>query len=90
MAITFDPAKRDWTLRHRGLDFLAAADVFAGPVYERIDARQDYGEIRVVTVGRLNGRMIVVGWTQRGEDRHVFSMRKANAREQARYAPHLS
>jgi hypothetical protein len=31
MAITFDPAKRDWTLRHRGLDFLAAERVFEGP-----------------------------------------------------------
>jgi uncharacterized DUF497 family protein len=28
--ITFDPAKRDWTLRERGLDFLEASLVFDG------------------------------------------------------------
>jgi uncharacterized DUF497 family protein len=30
MEISFDPAKRDWTLRERGLDFLDAAEVFDG------------------------------------------------------------
>lgn len=85
MAITFDPAKRAATLRERRLDFLAAATVFNGPTYTWTDRRRDYGEIRYVTAGSLIGRMVIVGWVQRGEDRHVFSMRKANAREQARY-----
>ena len=39
--------------------------------------------------GHLAGRMIVVGYVQRGDIRHVFSMRKANAREKARLAPLL-
>jgi uncharacterized DUF497 family protein len=33
--------------------------------------------------------MIVVGYTPRGADRHIFSMRKANEREQKRIAPLL-
>jgi hypothetical protein len=37
----------------------------------------------------LEKRLVVVGYTQRGEDRHIFSMRKANAREKARIAPRL-
>ena len=37
----------------------------------------------------LDGRMVVVGDTPRGADRHVFSMRKANEREKARIAPLL-
>lgn len=89
MAITFDPAKRDKALRERGLDFAAATTVFAGPCFSFLDKRQDYGEDRIITVGRLAGRMVVVGWTPRGEDRHVFSMRKANAREQEKYGPRL-
>jgi uncharacterized DUF497 family protein len=32
---------------------------------------------------------VVVGYTPRGEDRHVFSMRKANSREQARLSSYL-
>ncbi|MGA0594414.1 BrnT family toxin [Enterovirga sp. CN4-39] len=89
MAITFDPAKRDWTLRERGLDFLLAEEVFAGVQLSFEDERFDYRETRIVTVGMLDHRMVIVVWTARGKDRHIISMRKANAREQARYAPLL-
>ena len=89
MQITFDPDKRDKALLERGLDFASAAEVFAGRFYDRLDDRFDYGEERVITVGRLAGRMVVVVWTQRETARHVISMRKANDREQARYAQYL-
>lgn len=84
--ITFDPLKRDRTLQERGLDFLEADIVFAGPRIEFEDVRFDYGEVRRVTVGLLTGRMVIVVWTARGHDRHVMSMRKANDRENRRYA----
>ena len=67
MAITYDPAKRDWTLRERGLDFEDADEVFASRISERPDDRRDYGEIRIVTIGFLRGRMIVLVWTRRGK-----------------------
>ena len=88
MRITFDPAKRIKTLDERGLDFADAALIFAGITVEIEDTRQDYGEKRIICYGLLAGR-IVVGYTQRGADRHVFSMRKANEREKARIAPLL-
>jgi len=87
--ITFDPVKRETTLRERGLDFALAAEVFEGHTYDRVDDRRDYGEVRIITVGTLVGRMVVLVWTQRGEARHVISMRKANDREQALYARYL-
>jgi uncharacterized DUF497 family protein len=87
MRITFDPAKRLQTLAARGLDFEDAADVFAGPTLEVEDRRQDYGEARIICFGYLRSRLVVVGYTPRGTARHVFSMRKANAREKARVAP---
>lgn len=87
MAITYHHLKRDRALRERGLDFAAAAEVFAAPVFTFLDEGEDYGEERRISIGYLNGRMMVIGWTPRGEDRHVFSMRKANAREQKKYAP---
>jgi hypothetical protein len=89
MRVTYDPKKRDLTLRERGLDFEDAAVVFEGTTLEVEDTRQDYSEVRIICYGRLAGRMVVVGYTPRGADRHVFSMRKANAREQARIAPLL-
>ena len=85
MAIVFDPAKREAALAERGLDFADADKVFAGTQYEFEDRRRDYGEERIITIGLLDERMVVVVWTQRGDDRHVISMRKANAREQRRY-----
>jgi uncharacterized protein len=87
--ITFDPAKRDRTLAVRGLAFEDVALVFEGVTLQVEDTRKDYGESRIVCYGYLMGRMVVVGYTPRGEDRHVFSMRKANAREKARLAPLL-
>jgi uncharacterized protein len=89
MRITFDPVKREKALAERGLDFADAAIVFEGVTLEVEDIRKEYGEIRIICYGMLAGRMVVVGYTPRGADRHVFSMRKANEREQARIAPLL-
>lgn len=89
MRITYDVAKRAKTLAERGLDFEDAAKVFATKTFEVEDTRRDYGEVRIVCFGHLNGRMMVIGYTPRGAARHVFSMRKANAREQKRIAPYL-
>ena len=89
MAITYDPSKRARTFAERGLDFEDAALVFAGTTVELVDDRQNYGELRIVCYGLLHGRVVVIGYTPRGEDRHVFSMRKANDREQTRLAPYF-
>jgi uncharacterized protein len=85
VAISYDPAKRDWTLRERKLDFDDAAEVFAGWTIDIPDSRREYGELRINTVGYLNDRMVIVCWTPRGNDRRIISMRKANEREKARY-----
>lgn len=90
MEITFDPAKRDATFAERGLDFADAAIVFEGVTLEVEDVRKDYGEKRVICYGHLAGRMVVVGYVPRGAVRHIFSMRKANEREQAQIAPRLA
>ncbi len=89
MKITFDPIKRDKTLADRGLDFTDAEIVFEGITVEIEDLRKSYGESRVICFGLLEGRMVVVGYTPRGAVRHIFSMRKANEREQKRIAPLL-
>jgi len=89
MRVTYDPEKRERALEERGLDFEDAELVFAGVTLEVEDTRKDYGEVRIICFGLLAGRMVVIGYTPRGADRHVFSMRKANAREQARIAPLL-
>lgn len=89
MAITFDAKKRAATIAERGLDFKDAELVFAGTTFEVEDKRKAYGEARMICFGVLHGRMVVIGYTPRGADRHVFSMRKANDREKTRIAPLL-
>lgn len=89
MAITYDAEKRADALERRGLDFVDAERVFEGSTFEVEDLRRDYGEKRIICFGMLLDRLVVVGYTPRGADRHVFSMRKANDREQTRIAPLL-
>ena len=84
MLISYDIRKRRSTLASRGLDFEDAVQVFQGVTVEVEDERQNYGERRIICYGLLAGRLVVVGYVQRGIDRHVFSMRKANGREKNR------
>ena len=81
MAITFDPSKRAETLAKRNLDFKDAYLVFDNVNFETEDLRNDYGERRMICFGMLRDRMVVIDYTPRGADRHVFSMTKANDRE---------
>jgi uncharacterized DUF497 family protein len=81
MDISFDPDKRALTFRMRGLDFARAAEVFAGPHADALDDRFDYGEDRFITAGFLDGRFVIVVWTQRDESRRIISMRYGHAEE---------
>ena len=39
----------------------------------------------MVCFGYLYGRLVVVGFVQRGDARYIYSMMKANEREQAKF-----
>lgn len=89
MPIEFDPDKRALPLANRGLDMAEAEAVFNAPTLTVEDDRVDYGEPRYITIGTLQGRMVVIVWTPRGAARRIISMRKANEREQSLYGPRL-
>ncbi len=89
MKISYDPVKREKTLVERGLDFARAGDVFDAHHFTAEDVRLAYGERRFVSIGHLQHRLVVIVWTQRGEERRIISMRKANEREQERFASYL-
>jgi hypothetical protein len=82
MGITFDPTKRDLARKHRHLDFARAGEVFSGHTATVADDRFDYGETRFISAGYLDGRLVVMVWTQRGKDRHIISMRHCHAKEE--------
>jgi len=89
MVIEFDSAKREKTLLERGLDFADSGKVFDGLHFVALDDRYDYGEDRFITVGTLDGRVVVIVWTQREDARRIISMRYANDREISRYKKYL-
>jgi uncharacterized DUF497 family protein len=85
----WDEAKRAQNIRDRKIDFIDILPIFEGPIFEVADNRFDYGETRTICLGELNGRLYVVVYTWRGENRRIISARKANVREQrAYYARH--
>ncbi len=85
--VEYDPVKRALTLETRGLDMACAGDVFDDATLTVEDDRRDYGEDRYITIGFLDGAMVVLVWTRRGWVRRVISMRKANERERRLYGP---
>jgi uncharacterized DUF497 family protein len=84
--ITFDPTKNETNLRERGLSFEAAADFEFESALVHIDDRQEYGEVRYVAVGLLQGRLHVLCFTEQPDGIRVISLRRANEREVKRYA----
>ncbi len=85
MKIEYDAGKREWTLETRGLDFESMADVLQDFYLQRTDDRRDYGEVRYIVLGALNGRPITAVWTPRGDAIRVISMRMADDEERKIY-----
>jgi uncharacterized DUF497 family protein len=90
MQICYDPAKRDWTLQERGLDFEDAPQVWAETHFDFEDVRNDYGEVRICSIGFLRQRMVMVVWTKVAAGRRIISMRKCNEKESRKYRPYLT
>ena len=90
MRYEWDDAKSRSNLAKHGLDFGDAEQVLSGPCVTFLDDRFDYGEKRLVTLGLLAGRVVVIAHAPRGEEvTRIISMRKANGREQKIYQKRL-
>ena len=81
----WDPKKDAENIRKHGVAFTTASGIWRGRVLERIDDRLDYGEVRILAFGKVDGRLIAVLFTRRGANRRIISARKANRREQRRF-----
>jgi uncharacterized DUF497 family protein len=85
----WDEKKNKKNLSRRGLNFADAEKVFAGTCLTFEDTRIDYGEIRFITFGLLETRLIVIAHTPRGNNTRIISMRKGNDREKRTYQERL-
>jgi len=87
--LEWDEKKNAENKEKHGLDFRDAEQVFDGETATFLDDRCDYGEDRYITIGLLEGRLVVIVHTLRGENIRVISMRKGNTREEKIYRKRL-
>lgn len=84
MHFEWDEAKRLGNLDKHGIDFIDAAGLFDGrPVYIYASHRSE--EDRWVVVGRVEGRLIAVVCTFRGEATRLISARRARDGERRKH-----
>ena len=95
MRFSWDARKSTRNLLERGFDFEFATQIFDGSTLERADSRRDYGERRVIAVGKAQDIALTVVYTDRAESngevsRRLISARKSNRREREAYKKETS
>jgi uncharacterized DUF497 family protein len=89
MKYEWDEEKKRKNFAKHGLSFEDAEQVFSGPCVTFEDDRFAYGEERLVTLGLLAGRLVVIAHAPRDEGTRIISMRRGNKREQKIYKERL-
>jgi uncharacterized DUF497 family protein len=89
MKCEWDKAKNRKNAAKHGLCFEDAEEVFSGPCVTFEDDRFDYGAERLITLGLLAGRLVVIAHSPRDDGTRIISMRKGNRREQEIYQKRL-
>jgi len=85
MPFEWDEDKCESNLEKHGIDFVRAAKIFANPILERLDDRDDYGEKRWIAIGHWEQNYLIVVYTWRNENRRIISAWKAGRYEQEAY-----
>jgi uncharacterized DUF497 family protein len=82
----WDNRKAAANFAKHGVSFDKAREVFDDPfAVDRLDDRADYGEQRFVIIGMVDGRLLFVSYTMRGDNIRIISARGAEPREQRQY-----
>jgi hypothetical protein len=82
----WDDVKAEANLRKHKISFREARRVFDDP-FAVIDQEvsEDYGEDRFLATGLVEGLLVSVAYTERGDRIRIISARKANNNEQRAY-----
>ena len=79
----WDEPKRQYNLNKHDIDFAEAEALFDGrPTYTLLFLRD---EVRIGTVGILDGRFVTAIWTVRGPKIRLISVRRSRDEEKRRY-----
>ena len=87
----WDNLKNRTNQQKHSISFEEAITMFNDVVLSKVDNRCDYGEIRKISLGKIQdgGIVICVVHTQRSGKTRIISARKANKKERQVYRNHL-
>jgi uncharacterized protein len=85
-AFEWDQAKAAENYRTHGITFEQGTRAFSDPfAIERLDNRENYGEDRYNILGMVDGRLLFVAFTLRGDTIRIISARGAEPHEKRTY-----
>jgi hypothetical protein len=91
MEFEWDEGKDATNLKKHGISFEEAKTIFEDIVFTSIDDCFDYGEIREISIGAIEGVVVVtVIHTNRGGVTRIISARKATKKERKKYYEYLA
>jgi uncharacterized DUF497 family protein len=85
MNFEWDATKERANRKKHGIDFRTAAKVFVDPHVIEFDDLNVTGELRFNAIGLVDGRMLFVTYTIRGDVVRVISARGAEPHEKRKY-----
>lgn len=85
MDFEWDTAKERANRKKHSVDFRTAAKVFLDPYVIEFDDPGTTGEMRFNAIGLVDGRMLFVTYTLKGEVVRIISARGAEPHEKRRY-----
>ncbi len=86
MEFEWDENKDQMNIKRHGFGFERAKTIFDYEILTREDDRKDYGEIREISLGLLEGKTIITAvHTKRKGKIRIISARKANKEEREAY-----
>jgi uncharacterized DUF497 family protein len=83
--VTYDKSKRAKNLRKHKIDLALCESVFDYPMVTTEDTRDEYAEQRLTSYGCLDGRVVMLVWTDRQSGPHVISCRYGEKDEARKY-----
>jgi uncharacterized DUF497 family protein len=90
MKFEWDEGKNQTNLIKHGFDFTDAYRIFNLPMVVELDERENYREDRFVAIGLLDGRVVVIVYTEPDDQTiRIISLRKALSYEQKSYEQYI-
>ena len=90
MNFEWDERKNEVNIDKHGFDFADSYRIFNLPMAVELDGRDDNGEDRWIGTGMLDGRVVVVVYTESDEQTiRIISLRKALSYERKNYEQYL-